>query len=147
MELTPPGLPAALTGPPPSPSAPLPSLCSAAHGPTDVQRGAALASGLEGESGYCLERGERGSVGGGTGMPTADRWANRYIGPRTPMGSVLLPGALQGHTCWAPPSKGKVGRGWGETGEGLEGTWEAGGQLLSLTKIKRGDLVNACVFL
>lgn len=55
----------------------------------------------------------------------ADRWANRYRGPCTPTGSVLLPEALQGRTRWATPAKGKVGRG----GERLVRVWRGLGRL------------------
>lgn len=56
--------PTALGPAPSSPSAPLPSLCSAAHSPAEVQHRAALASRLQGES-VCWQGWRRGEAGVG----------------------------------------------------------------------------------
>lgn len=123
--------------PPPSPSAPSPSLCSAAHSPTEVQHGAALASGLKGESGCWLEQGKRGRSGRGWDRCAHGRQMGQQIQRALhPNGQCSASrGPAEAHPLGNPRQR-QSGQGWGETGEGLEGTWEAGGQLLSPAKIK-----------
>lgn len=64
-----------------------------------------------------------------------DRQIHRTL-PPPPASSVLLPGPCRGARPLGSPLQ--SGQGWGGTGEGPEGTWEASSQLLSQAKIKEG---------
>lgn len=115
---------------PSSPSAPLPSLCSAAHSPAEVQHRAALASRLQGESG-CWQGWRRGEAG---------------VGCRCTHSSQM---SWQIHRALYPSGQCSASRGPAGVGERIVRVWRGlkrlGGGFCHRQKLKRGLSQCLCV--